>query len=70
MYIFGAIYLLTVLFLIFFKKEKKLDENSNEHNLTLFQSYKHIWHLLKFKPVRTIAFILLTFRVRDNLFLI
>ena len=63
MYFFGSIYLLTMVLLLVFKKENRLEEDTIENKLTPFIVYKQIWTLICLKPIQTISIILLTVKV-------
>lgn len=60
MYIIGMIFLSTSLVLAIFKKEK---HDLDDQQLNMFDTYKIIWRLLKLRPIRIYALILLTVHV-------
>lgn len=74
---FGVV-VLVITVLMIFKKEKNTDENyeekkeedneeSYEDKLTLNQTYKTIWTILRLPAVRQYALILITCRVKKNI---
>lgn len=69
MYFFGALFILTTLSIMILKKEKKNEDISDER-LSLFQTYKTIFDLLKLKPIRLIALVLLTVKVFNSLIIL
>ena len=65
MYSFGAVFLVTSILVVF----KKENENSDEKNLSIFESYKVIYKLLSQRSIQFFALVLLTVKVINfNLF--
>ncbi len=64
MQFFGALFLVTTTLVMIFKKEKECDPNESlEDSLTLAQTYKLVWKILKLKSVQQLSLLLLTFKV-------
>ena len=58
MYFFGAVFLINSVCVAIFKKENSRDLPKNK--LTIWQSYKMIWQIIKIKPVQILSLFLLT----------
>ena len=68
MQFFGVVFLITTTFVLIFKREKDGDlHESIEDNLTLIQTYKLVWQILKLKSVQVLAIFLMTFKVNYDL---
>ena len=67
MIFFGLVYILNSTCVLFFKQEVYLDETrqdqSVEHDLSLFESYKVVWKIVCLKPIHKIILVLFTLRV-------
>ena len=67
MQFFGVLFLITTTLVLIFKKEKQCNPSESlEDSLTLVQTYKLVWKILKLKSVKELCLLLITFKVVYN----
>ena len=66
---FGIVFLITTTLVLIFKKENSdKRETTLEDSLTLSQTYKLVWEILKIPGVRKLSVLLLTCKVCNYIF--
>ena len=65
MTLFGLIFIVSTILILFFKNEKNgaYYDNINEDTSIIF-TYKSLWNVLKLKPIQTVITFLLTWKVK------
>ena len=64
MQFFGVVFIITTTLVLVFKKEHDVSTHEClEDSLTLTQTYKLVWKILKLKSVQQLSILLLTFKV-------
>lgn len=61
---FGAVFILSTTLILFLKRENdETDDGSPNQNLSIAQTFKLLWNILKLSPVQKFCFILFTCKI-------
>lgn len=69
MYFFGMVFIATATFVFAFKKENKIEQTTgSSEDLSVLETYKLAWKIIRLKPIHKVIFCMFTLRVNYSFF--